>query len=197
MFTGLVEALGVVRSIEPEPAGVRLAVEHPAILSAALGESVSLNGCCLTVVDLAPGLWTFQAGRETLSRTNLGRLQPGDPVNLERALLSTGRLGGHIVQGHIDGTGTVLATERNGEWIDFWVKLPPELAAQLVEKGSVAVDGVSLTVVSAERDRFSVALIPHTLAVTTLARRGPGDLVNIETDILGKYVHQFLSARGL
>jgi len=157
-----------------------------------LGESVAINGCCLTAVTIDENRWTFQAGSETLSKTNLGRLRAGDAVNLERALPVDGRLGGHFVQGHVDGVGQVERIEREGDWITMWFRLPEALLRQLVPKGSIAVDGVSLTVVQIVGNCFSVALIPHTLEMTTLGLRKPGDEVNIETDILGKYVQQLL-----
>ena len=153
---------------------------------------MAINGCCLTAVAVDRNRWSFQAGSETLSKTNLGRLQPGDAVNLERALRVDGRFGGHFVQGHVDGVGRVERIDRQGDWVTMWFQAPEPLARQLVPKGSVAVDGVSLTVVEVARDRFSVALIPHTLEMTTLGLRRPGDEVNIETDILGKYVQQML-----
>jgi riboflavin synthase len=156
---------------------------------------VAVNGCCLTAVEVDGGRWTFQAGAETLSKTNLGRLRAGDAVNLERALPANGRFGGHIVQGHVDGVGTVRSVERRGEWVDMAFTVTPAVARQLVPKGSVAVDGVSLTVVEVGEGGFRVALIPHTLAETTLGRRAPGDVVNIETDVLGKYVEKLLVAR--
>jgi riboflavin synthase len=194
MFTGLVEGLGMVRGLEPVGESLTLVLEVPDEMQAGaqLGESVALNGCCLTAVEFRGNLWTFQAGSETLSKTNLGRLRLGDPVNLERALPANGRLGGHFVQGHVDGVGEVDRVDTEGEWRTFWFRLPIGLARQIIPKGSVAVDGVSLTAVNVERERFSVALIPHTLAVTTLGRRQPGDVVNIETDVLGKYVQKFL-----
>ena len=194
MFTGLVEALGTVRGLEPVGDALTLVLEVPAEFQtgAQLGESVALNGCCLTAVEFRGSLWTFQAGSETLSKTNLGRLKVGDPVNLERALPANGRLGGHFVQGHVDGVAEVDRIHTEGEWRTFWFRLPAGLARQIIPKGSVAVDGISLTAVHVESERFSVALIPHTLAVTTLGRRGPGDVVNIETDVLGKYVQKFL-----
>lgn len=201
MFTGLVEGLGVVAAVVPESAGIRLEIAPPAELTGgppadrcALGDSVAINGCCLTVIALDGGRWSFQAGAETLSKTNLGRLRPGDRVNLERSLPVNGRLGGHFVQGHVDGVGAVDEIRTEGEWVTMWFRVPENLAALMVPKGSVAVDGVSLTLVNVERDRFSVALIPHTLAVTTLGQRKPGDAVNIETDILGKYVRKFMAA---
>lgn len=193
MFTGLVEALGKVDELLPEPNNsLRLRIAVPSDWQGTLGESVAINGCCLTVVDLAGPVWSFQAGSETLSKTNLGDLRTGSPVNLERALPSGARLGGHFVQGHVDATGTVEQVLKEGEWTTLWFKVPGILLPQMVSKGSIAVDGVSLTIVQIEGDRFSVALIPHTLAVTTLGRRNPSDRVNLETDILGKYVQRLL-----
>lgn len=210
MFTGLVAGRGVVSDVRPEAAGanspalpradkpIRLTIRVPANFGGAgrLGESVCINGCCLTAVAFedAGKLWTFQAGSETLSKTNLGRLQTGDVVNLERALPADGRLGGHFVQGHVDGVGHVDRSKRDGEWVTMWFRAPEPLVAQLVPKGSVAVDGVSLTVVNVEGGRFSVALVPHTLEVTTLGVRKPGDSVNLETDIIGKYIQKYLGA---
>lgn len=202
MFTGLVEGLGRVTGIETEPAGIRLSVTppdsmtHDATDRCQLGDSVAINGCCLTVIDLQPGCWSFQAGTETLSKTSLGRLQSGDPVNLERSLPVNGRLGGHFVQGHVDGVGQVDVIAREGDWVTMWFRVPADLARLMVPKGSVAVDGISLTLVNVETDRFSVALIPHTLSVTTLGARQVGDRVNIETDILGKYVQKLLNRDG-
>lgn len=197
MFTGLIEALGVVREVTPTGAGRDLLIESPAIAGElSLGESVAVNGCCLTVVshDFQTGL--FQAGPETLRRTNLGDLGQGDRVNLERSLRVGDRLGGHIVQGHIDGVGRVDRLLSDGDWVLFWFTCPPELAAQMVSKGSVAVDGVSLTLVDVEQSRFSVALIPHTLAHTTLGIKRPSDPVNLETDLLAKYVQKCLSTKN-
>lgn len=194
MFTGLVEALGKVAAIVPEQEQtIRLEILVPADWTGEIGESVAINGCCLTAIELAGNVWSFQAGSETLSKTNLGRLQAGSPVNLERALPAGGRLGGHFVQGHVDATGTVDQILTEGEWTTMWFKIPGILLPQMVPKGSVAVDGVSLTVVAIEDERFSVALIPHTLTVTTLGTRYTGDLVNLETDILGKYVQRLMS----
>lgn len=221
MFTGLVEGLGVVTQLATEVAGLRITIAPPPeMVSSAdpvrLGDSIALNGCCLTVIDLSPRprpggegqgegasapndfqlaeFWTFQAGEETLSKTNLGRLQVGDAVNLERSLPATGRLGGHFVLGHVDGVGIVDRIETTGDWVTMWFCIQASLGELMVSKGSVAVDGVSLTLVNVEPDRFSVALIPHTLAVTTLGRRKVGDAVNIETDVLGKYVRKFAVA---
>lgn len=203
MFTGLVEAMGNVRSIEPEVVGVRLEITVPEGWGATssperlqLGDSVAINGCCLTVVALSDSSAEFQAGTETLSKTTLGHLQPGDRVNLERSLPANGRFGGHIVQGHVDGTAVVDSVTTEGDWTRIAFSLPAELARFLVPKGSVAVAGVSLTVVSAADTMFDVALIPHTLRETILGGLKPGDRVNVETDILGKYVARLLGDRG-
>jgi riboflavin synthase len=198
MFTGLVEALGTVAELRREGAGQRLAVAAPEIIDGMqIGDSVAINGCCLTVVSLVAdrGRAEFEAGPETLRKTNLGTLQVGDRVNLERALLPTTRLGGHLMQGHVDGVGTIRERSRQGEWETVWFHAG-ELARQMVPKGSVAVDGISLTVVDVTEDQFSVALIPHTLAVTTLGWKRAGSVVNLETDILGKYVLKFLGQIG-
>lgn len=201
MFTGLVEGLGTLIRRTPDPGGgERLAIRPEGLLAnetPATGDSICINGCCLTVVaiqhEVSSGqIWEFQAGPETLSRTNLGRTMPGEPVNLERSLPVNGRLGGHFVQGHVDGTGRVAEILEQGEWVDLWFDAPPDLLRLMVSKGSVAVDGVSLTVVHVTPERFSVSLIPHTLAVTTLGRRKVGHEVNLETDILGKYVARLL-----
>ena len=197
MFTGLVEGLGRIAALTPEGPGLRLVIVPPGEMltetdRVRLGESVAINGCCLTVVAMENGNWAFQAGTETLSKTNLGRLRVGDPVNLERALPANARLGGHFVQGHVDGVGTVQAIDRDGDWITMTFRVPETLASQMVPKGSITVDGVSLTVVTVTANTFNVALIPHTLAVTTLGVRKVGDAVNLETDILGKYVRQFM-----
>lgn len=210
MFTGLVAGRGYVHDVRPEGVDGSSAQRLNASAAAAstlrltiqvadgfgppgaLGESVAVNGCCLTVVALDGNRWSFQAGSETLSKTNLGRLKAGDSVNLERALPVDGRLGGHFVQGHVDGVGRVERIDRDGEWVTMWFQTPEPMLRQIVAKGSVAVDGVSLTVVEVTSHGFSVALIPHTLEMTALGLRKPGDQVNIETDILGKYVQQML-----
>ena len=199
MFTGLVEGLGTVQALVTEEAGLRLVIAPPAVMLGGgdadhcqLGDSVAINGCCLTVIEIKHDCWSFQAGTETLSKTNLGRLRTGDVVNLERSLPVHGRLGGHFVQGHVDGVGQVDAIQHEGDWVTMWFQVPVALAELMVAKGSVAVDGISLTLVNVERDRFSVALIPHTLGMTTLGQRQVGDPVNIETDILGKYVQKLL-----
>jgi riboflavin synthase len=190
MFTGLVEALGVIDRVEPDGAGgCLLVVRHLGLApELALGESVAVNGACLTVVERTAETFRFQAGPETLRLTNLGTLAAGDRVNLERAVRVGDRLGGHLVQGHVDGLGSVRERRREGEWEIVTFGCPPDLAAQMVPKGSVTVDGVSLTVVEVGRDSFTVMLIPHTLAHTTLGSRPVGSAVNLETDVLAKYV---------
>ena len=201
MFTGLIEGVGQVVGLTAEGAGVRLDVQVPGEMLAAdathpaalLGDSVAINGCCLTVVAIDEDRWSFQAGSETLSRTNLGQLQAGSGVNLERALRADARLGGHFVQGHVDTTATVQAIDMEGDWIKMWFQIPTEWAELMVPKGSITVDGISLTLVDVLADQFSVALIPHTLQQTTLSQRQVGDTVNLETDILGKYIAKMLA----
>ena len=200
MFTGLIEGQGTITDLLDEGEGVRLVVRVPQQMlltdessaETKIGDSVAMNGCCLTVIAIDEKGWHFQAGEETLSRTNLGKLQPGSLVNLERAMLANGRLGGHIVQGHVDGIGRVQKIDTADEWVTMWFEVPEDLSQYMVTKGSVTVDGISLTLVDVEADRFSVALIPHTLEVTTLGSRKVGDEVNIETDIMGKYAHKLL-----
>ena len=200
MFTGLVEGLGSVVSLTPDAVSLTLQIATPPELSEVetvrLGDSIALNGCCLTVMAIEGRTWSFQAGSETLSRTNLGQLQVGDVVNVERSLQVGARLGGHFVQGHIDALGIVAAIDQEGEWVHITFRVPPALTRQMVEKGSITVDGVSLTLVSVTKDQFRIALIPHTLQVTTLGRRALGDPVNIETDILGKYIEKLLPRAG-
>jgi riboflavin synthase len=195
MFTGIVEIIADVVAVQPEPPGSRLVVAAPSIASgAAIGESIAVNGCCLTVVRRDKKQLEFQAGPETLSRTNLGELKPGAKVNLERSLQLSDRLGGHLVTGHIDAVGVVDQRLDEGEWSTFWFRVPIQWISQIAPKGSVAIDGVSLTVVAVEAERFSVQLIPHTLAITTLGGRRAGDRVNIETDLLAKYVERQIAA---
>ncbi len=199
MFTGLVEGQGTVRQIASLPVGLRLTIAPDASCFAAsevaLGDSISICGCCLTVVAIHDGQVDFEAGEETLSKTNLGRFQVGSRVNLERSLAANARLGGHFVQGHVDGVANVSEIVRSGEWIDMWFSPQLEQLRLMVPKGSVAIDGISLTVVHVTSDRFSVALIPHTLQVTTLGGMAVDDVVNIENDILGKYVDHLLERR--
>lgn len=194
MFTGLVEVLGTVRQVRVDDASRTLIVAAPFCAGLALGESVAVNGACLTVVERTAETCSFQAGPETLRRTNLGDLVAGDRVNLERSLRLNDRLGGHLVQGHIDAVGHIAERHRQGDWETVWFSCPAELTRQMVSKGSIAVDGVSLTLVDVADDRFSVALIPHTLALTTLGFKKPGAAVNLETDLLAKYVAKALGA---
>jgi riboflavin synthase len=196
MFSGIVEALGKVAEVRSEPPGCTLVIREPKIAAeTSVADSICVNGCCLTVVETDDLTMAFQAGPETLARTNLGDLTPGDPVNLERALAVGDRLGGHFVSGHIDGVGTLLKRENMGDWSNFRFEVPRALAAQMASKGSIAVDGVSLTIVDSEPDEFSVALIPYTLAVTTLGPLEVGGKVNLETDILAKYVQRLAEAK--
>ena len=199
MFTGLVEGQGTVTKVQPLPVGMRLTIAPDAACfsasETALGDSISICGCCLTVVERDDACLAFEAGAETLSKTTLGRFQQGTRVNLERSLLPSSRLGGHFVQGHVDGTAAVLSVDQDGQWTTIWFGPAEAQRRLLVPKGSVAVDGVSLTVVDVSEQGFSVALIPHTLAVTTLGQLQAGGRVNIENDILGKYVDHLLAAR--
>ncbi len=193
MFTGLVQSLATVRAVVSEGPGVRLVIaDSMTALRAAVGDSIALNGCCLTVVSVNDECLTFEAGPETLARTTLGKLAKGDRVNLETSLKVGDELGGHLVTGHIDAVGTIDARQDDAEWSTLWVRVPGDLMRQIASKGSVAVDGVSLTLVDVEDQRFSVALIPHTLHVTTLGSRQAGDHVNLETDVLAKYVQRQL-----
>lgn len=204
MFTGLVAGVGRVTASRAEGAGRRLVVASDLVADAVLGESICVGGCCLSVVSHAAAAGAhggehgaataeFQLGPETLSRTTLGALGPGSRVNLERSLRLSDRLGGHLVTGHVDATGRLLTREVDGDWVTCRFSAPPALAAQLAAKGSVAVDGVSLTVVEAAADSFTVALIPHTLAETTLGSLAVGDAVNLESDLICKYVARLLA----
>ena len=186
MFTGIVEELGRLESLD----GGRLRVAATRVIEdAAIGDSIAVNGCCLTVVASGDGWWEADVSDETISRTSLAGLQPGDGINLERAVKVSDRLGGHIVQGHVDGVGEVVDPVP-----DLRVRVPAGMTRYLVEKGSVTVDGVSLTVVDALDDGFTVAIIPHTADVTTLGAKRPGDLVNLEVDVMAKYVEKLVSA---
>jgi len=201
MFTGLVEELAVVHEVKTRgdrKAGftMRLTVKAPLVATdAQIGDSIAVSGCCLTVVAKKSQLLTFEAGSETLSRTTFSRLKDGDAVNLERSLQLGDRLGGHLVTGHIDGIARVIRRRDEGDWADLTLKTSPRLLQQMAAKGSVAVDGVSLTLVEVAADHFSVALIPHTLENTTLGAFQVGSQANVETDLLAKYVERSLSAR--
>jgi riboflavin synthase len=194
MFTGLVESLATVRDLRPEGPGMRLVISDAAIAGRSkIGDSIAINGCCLTVVELNGAEMAFEAGAETLSRTNLGRLKPGSKVNLEASLRLGDSLGGHLVAGHVDAVGHLERREDDAQWSMMWFDVPSELTRQMASKGSIAIDGVSLTLVDVTDNSFSVALIPHTLSVTTLGNLKPGDAVNLETDLLAKYVERQLA----
>jgi riboflavin synthase len=195
MFTGIVEELGTVEKVEDQGDAIRLTVRAVTVLEDAhLGDSISVNGCCLTVVDRDGDLWTADVMQETLDKTSLYGVQPGDRVNLERAVTADKRLGGHIVQGHVDAVGTIKARTPSEHWEVVEVAMPPLLGRYLADKGSITVDGVSLTVVEAGADNFTVSLIPETLARTTLGFRQPGDRVNLEVDVIAKHVEKLVSA---
>jgi riboflavin synthase len=197
MFTGIVEELGRVRAVEPHEGGARIEIDATTVLDdVELGASIAVNGTCLTVVEWGDGWWAADAVTETLARTSLGGLTAGDPVNLERPVRLADRLGGHVVQGHVDGVGTIAACDPLPDGSTrIRVVAPHDLLRYVVEKGSVTVDGVSLTVAALHDDAgaFDVAVIPHTLAVTTFGSRHPGDEVNLEVDVLAKYVERLLS----
>ncbi len=194
MFTGIIEEVGEVREVTPRDTGARITIECRTVLAdASEGSSIAVNGVCLTARALTPGSFSADLAPETLARTNLGALQPGSRVNLERPLAAGGRLSGHIVQGHVDGTGkfSVLRDLGDGNW---WlqIQVPSALTRYLVEKGSIAIDGISLTIAKLDADLLSVAIIPHTYANTTLGGYGIGDAVNLEVDILAKHVEKLL-----
>jgi riboflavin synthase len=194
MFTGIVEELGEVVALDDLGDSVRLTLRGPRVTAgAAHGDSIAVNGVCLTVVSSGDGAFAADVMRETLDRSSLGALAAGSPVNLERPTELGGRLGGHLVQGHVDGVGTILGRAPSQHWDVVTIGLPRTLARYVVEKGSVAVDGVSLTVASVADDRFTVSLIPTTLDLTTLGRKQPGDPVNLEVDVIAKYVERLLT----
>jgi riboflavin synthase len=199
LFTGIIEDLGVVEAVRAGEAGARLILRTALpVATVTIGESIAVNGACLTVIaiDRAASTIAMDVSAETLRRTTLGGLTPGAPVNLERCLTLDKLIGGHLVSGHVDGVGRVVSIDPEGDSRLFTFEVAPSQAAYLIEKGSVAIDGVSLTVFDIDGCRFKCALIPHTLQVTTLGRRQPGALVNVETDMLAKYVEKLLGARG-
>ena len=209
MFTGIVEELGTVAGLVELGDSARLTVRGPLVTgdarqsnadrtgsaSVALGDSIAVNGVCLTVVDVEDGAFTADVMRETLGRSSLGRLAEGDPVNLERAATLATRLGGHLVQGHVDGVGEIRSREPAEQWEIVTVSLPPGMSRYVVEKGSIAVDGVSLTVTRVDEASFSVSLIPTTLKLTTLGAKGVGEPVNLEVDVIAKYVEKLVGER--
>lgn len=196
MFTGIVEELGVVEALEEQPDAVRLTVRGPHVVAdAKQGDSIAVDGCCLTVAERDLETFTADVMRDTLDKTSLGALEAGSRVNLERAVTAAARLGGHIVQGHVDGTGALVGRTPSEHWELVEIDVPSTLARYLVPKGSVAVDGVSLTVVEVRdgaEPTFTVSLIPETLARTTLGLKQPGDPVNLEVDVIAKYVERLL-----
>ncbi|MGW4029848.1 riboflavin synthase [Streptomyces sp. NPDC004838] len=196
MFTGIVEELGEITAVEDLGDSCRFRLRGPLVTEdAAHGDSIAVNGVCLTVVAAGDGEFTADVMAETLKRSSLGALATGSRVNLERPMAVGDRLGGHIVQGHVDGTGTIIERTPSENWEIVKVSLPPNLSRYVVEKGSITVDGVSLTVVDAGPDYFTISLIPTTLALTTLGIKGPGDPVNLEVDVIAKYVERLLGDR--
>lgn len=199
MFTGIIEEIGILQAIEPSGDGIRVTVRAPlAVSDAAHGDSIAVSGVCLTVVDRGEDWFTADVMRQTVDMSTMGSAAPGTPVNIERATAAHGRLGGHIVQGHVDGTGAVLEVRPGSQWQVVRVALPAALAPLVVDKGSIAVDGVSLTVsdasdADATEPWFEISLIPETLEATTLGRRTAGERVNLETDVLARHVQRLLS----
>ena len=193
MFTGLFEEMGTIRAVRRGRSSSVLSIGASMVLSdLKIGDSVAVNGVCLTATGKDDGGFTADVMHETLNRSSLGTLVPGSRVNLERAMAADGRFGGHIVSGHIDGTGTIAALRKDDNAVWYTVQATPSLLRYIVEKGSVTIDGISLTVASVEPDRFSVSIIPHTAAVTILGQKRVGDIVNLETDIIGKYAEKLL-----
>ncbi len=193
MFTGIIEEVGVIRAIRRGVHSAVLSIGAELVLSdLKIGDSVAVNGVCLTATGKDGGGFTADVMHETLNRSSLGALTVGSHVNLERAMAADGRFGGHIVSGHIDGTGIIAALRADDNALWYTVKAEPELLRHIVEKGSITIDGISLTVASVEPDRFSVSIIPHTASATILREKRPGDVVNLETDIIAKYVEKLL-----
>ncbi|MEN9287969.1 MAG: hypothetical protein RLZ88_639 [Actinomycetota bacterium] len=197
MFTGIVEELGRVAAIEPQPDAIRITIEGPlAVSDANRGDSISVNGVCLTAIELEGDTFTADVMRETLNRTALGSLNVGDPVNLERAMNAATRFGGHVVQGHVDGVGEIISREPSDNWEWVRVEIPVELSKYVVLKGSITIDGVSLTVNELSDTFVGVSLIPETLRLTTLGSKRVGDKVNIEVDVMAKHIERLLEARN-
>jgi len=196
MFTGIVEELGTITAIDDLTDAIRLSIAADTVLDGTgLGDSIAVNGCCLTVVTIEGGTWTADVMKESLDKTSLDKVHVGDRVNLERAVTAEKRLGGHIVQGHVDGVGPVVRRQPSEHWEVVEISMPADLGRYLVDKGSITVDGVSLTLVEVGEHSFTISLIPETLARTTLGHRQPGDRVNLEVDILAKHVEKLLAAR--
>ncbi|MGE5445462.1 MAG: riboflavin synthase [Ignavibacteriales bacterium] len=198
MFTGIVEDIGTVKEIKPGTKEVLFTIKtkNIEVKEIKLGDSISINGICLTVISIGDGAFTIEASHETLKRTNLSKLKIGSKVNLERSLRLNDRLGGHIVNGHVDGVGKVGSMQKRGKSIEIWFSLPKGLSTYVVEKGSIAIDGVSLTVNAVNGDRFSVNIIPYTQEATIFGKMKPRDSVNIECDIIGKYLEKFVKNKN-
>ena len=198
MFTGIVEEMGLIRSLANGQSSAALTVEAARVLDGIrLGDSIAVNGACLTVTGFSAGSFTVDVMHETLRKTNLGRLQAGSRVNLERAMALGDRLGGHLVAGHVDAAGVILSLQEKGIATEMWVSVPGELEQYLIPQGSVALDGVSLTIADLKEGALMVGLIPHTRETTTLGGKKTGDLLNIEADLLGKYVSSLLQRAGV
>ncbi|HEX6145840.1 MAG TPA: riboflavin synthase [Acidimicrobiia bacterium] len=194
MFTGIVEYRGSATGVEKGAGGMRLSVETGPLDGIEVGDSISVNGVCLTAVEVEPGRVTVDVVPETLDRSTLGSIARGDPVNLELPMRADGRFGGHVVQGHVDGVGEVMAVEPEGDGMRMRLTVPGQLTRYMVEKGSITVDGVSLTIAALDGDEMEIALIPHSLQMTTLGLRTVGEKVNLEVDVLAKYVESLLKA---
>lgn len=198
MFTGIVEEMGTIRSIRKGAHSAVLEIQAKVVLEDIhLGDSIAVNGVCLTATSFTPSTFTADVMHETLNRSSLASLRPGSRVNLERAMAANGRFGGHIVSGHVDGLGTVLSTQKDDNAIWYTIGAPPEVLRYVVEKGSITIDGISLTVARVDGQSFAISAIPHTVAVTVLQDRKPGDKVNLETDIIGKYVEKLLQPKEI
>ena len=196
MFTGIIEEMGAVRTLRQEGGAARLTVSASAVLEGtALGDSISVNGVCLTVVDKKADAFSADVAVETLKVTNLGELRTGSRVNLERALQLSARIGGHLVSGHVDAVGRIRAKRQEANGWRIAIDAPEQVLRTVIKKGSIAVDGISLTVADLDKTGFSIAMIPHTAKLTTLGFKSPGDTVNLENDIIGKYVERLLSGR--
>lgn len=197
MFTGIIEEMGTVRRLNQSPNRCELELSASKVLEGTqIGDSIAVNGVCLTIIRLGEEHFTADVMPETLRRSNLGQLKPGSKVNLERAMAANGRFGGHIVAGHIDGTGKILAMQPEGNAVLVTISATPELLRYVVEKGSIAIDGISLTVAKVSHTDFTVSLIPHTGEETTLLKHRPGEIVNLETDIIGKYVEKLMQPKS-
>ncbi len=195
MFTGLIENVGSITSVRKTGGGIKLTLRPDSDMELQTGDSVSVNGVCLTTIESGKDI-AFEISPETMGSTNLGELKTNDKVNIERALRLTDRLGGHMVTGHVDGTGSIIGKKPAGEYTFYTFEAPAEILKYIVTKGSVAVDGISLTVIGLDSRSFSVAIIPHTLTATNIGDRGIGDKVNLEVDIIGKYVEKFMNRQN-